>query len=115
MLVGTAEGAGRSSLCEITLGAEQVSRPVVHRTVEEVWYVLTGTGRVWRCPPTGGDEDGITCEVRAGDALAIPLGWRFQFAAGPGGLSFLCHTTPPWPGAHEASPSSTGGLGPPTV
>ena len=113
VLAEAGHGARRSSMCEITLGPGQVSRPVAHRTVEEIWYVLTGSGRVWRLAPGAGA--GVTCEVGPGDALAIPVGWGFQFAAGPGGLSFLCHTTPPWPGADEARAVGPGGLGEPTV
>ena len=115
VLVEAAHGARGASLCEITLGPGQVSRPVAHRTVEEVWYVLAGSGRVWRSAPDAGPDGGITCGVGPGDALAIPVGWRFQFAAGPEGLSFLCHTAPPWPGEQEAEPAGPGGLGEPTV
>ena len=105
---------GRSSLVEVTLPAGQVSRPVRHRTVEEVWYVLDGSGRVWRRPP--GDGPGAAVPVLPGDALIIPTGWSFQFAAGPDApLRFLCHTVPPWPGEGEAVPVEWGGLGEATV
>ena len=104
----------RSSLVEVTLPAGQVSRPVRHRTVEEAWYVLDGGGRVWRCPP--GEEPGSAVSVSPGDALIIPTGWSFQFAAAPDtALRFLCHTVPPWPGEGEAVPVERGGLGEATV
>ena len=109
-------GATKSSLVEVVLGAGEVSRPVRHRTVEEVWYVLEGAGRVWRCPP---DADPMTVSaigVSPGDSLVIPTGWSFQFSSGPDGpLRFLCHTTPPWPGEDEAVPLEHGGLGDATV
>ena len=54
-------------------------------------------------------------EVGPGDALVIPIGWSFQFAAGESALTFLCFTSPPWPGEDEAQPASLGGLGSPTV
>jgi mannose-6-phosphate isomerase-like protein (cupin superfamily) len=41
--VGDAE---RASLVEVRLGAGMTSRPVRHRTVEEIWYFVTGRGRV---------------------------------------------------------------------
>ncbi len=109
-------GAARASLCEVTLPAGQVSRPVWHRTVEEIWYVLAGRGDVWRCPPDAGPDQVPPLPVEPGDALVIPTGWRFQFRAGPDApLRFLCYTSPPWPGADEAQPAESGGLGPATV
>ena len=108
-LVGDAE---RASLVEIRLGAGLVSRPVRHRTVEEIWYVTAGSGRVWRRPPGGAGE---VVAVKPGDALRIPTGWGFQFAAGDRELRFACFTSPPWPGEAEAEPLAEGGLGPPTA
>ena len=97
-------------MVEVTLPAGEVSRPVYHRTVEEIWYILEGEGWVWRSP-RGALGVGAQAVAR-GDALAIPVGWSFQFAAGAGGpLRFLCHTTPPWPGEGEAVPVDRGGLG----
>ena len=108
--------ASRSSLVEVTLPAGQTSRPVYHRTVEEVWYILEGRGQVWRAPPYAPAESAAPVEVAPGDALVIPAGWRFQFRADDAGpLRFLCHTTPPWPGGGEAYPAPPGGLGEETV
>ena len=113
LLATRAHGATRASLCEVRLGPGAVSRPVYHRSVEEIWYVLGGRGQVWRCPP-GGRADPI--DVGPGDAVVIPTGWRFQFRAAPAGeLRFLCCTSPPWPGLDEAEPAESGGLGEPTV
>lgn len=122
-------------MVEVVLPARGVSRPVWHRTVEEVWYVLEGHGEVWRCPPlaqvpsnsteaprnsslTDGTDPSIygPVPVGPGDALAIPTGWYFQFRAAPDApLRFLCHTNPPWPGLDEAQPAPYGALGEPTV
>ncbi len=121
LLADERHAAARSSLVEVTLAAGQVSRPVYHRTVEEIWYILEGEGQVWRCPPPATDKcrDAASIPPQAvspGDALVIPTGWRFQFAAAPDApLRFLCHTTPPWPGEDEAEPADRGGLGDPTV
>ena len=115
-LVGSRQGAEKSSLVEVTLGPGEVSRPVWHRTVEEVWYVLEGTGRIWRCPPDVDPETVSPVDVSPGDALVIPTNWRFQFSAGPQGpLRFLCHTTPTWPGEDEAALAEWDGLGEATV
>ena len=116
LLIDDRHGATRGSLVVVTLPAGQVSRPVWHRTVEEVWYVLEGRGRVWRCPAGAPAESAPPVDVSPGDALAIPTGWRSQFSSAPETpLRFLCFTTPPWPGADEAVLSEDGGLGQATV
>ena len=116
LLADGRHSASRSSMAEVTLPAGQVSRPVYHRTVEEIWYILEGCGRVWRCPPGADTASASPQDVSPGDALVIPVGWRFQFAAASDApLRFLCHTTPPWPGEDEAVAAETGGLGAPTV
>jgi len=104
-LVGDARTA---SLVEVRLPAGETSRPVRHRTVEEIWYFTTGEGRVWRRPPSG---EAVIDEVRPGRTLVIPTGWAFQFQAAPtADLRFLCYTSPPWPGDDEAVPVAAGGL-----
>jgi mannose-6-phosphate isomerase-like protein (cupin superfamily) len=109
-LIDQRHAAHRASLVEVTLPAGQVSRPVWHRTVEEIWYVLQGRGRVWRCP--AGATTGAAAPVGPRDALVIPTGWRFQFAADEDTpLRFLCYTSPPWPGPEEAQAAECGGLG----
>lgn len=116
LLIDDRHAARRASLVEVTLPAAQVSLPVWHRTVEEIWYILEGSGQVWRCPPTSRPEDVPPLPVSPGDALTIPTGWRFQFSTGPdASLRFLCYTSPPWPGSDEAQPAEAGGLGEGTV
>lgn len=117
LLIDQRHSAVSASMVEVTLPAGQVSRPVYHRTVEEVWYILQGSGQVWRSPQGSTDTSLIPAmSVAPGDALVIPTGWMFQFCAGElGPLRFLCVTMPPWPGDDEARPAATGGLGPPTV
>ena len=99
--------AAHASLVEVRLGEGRVSRPVRHRTVEEIWYFLAGRGRVWH----GGEMR----DVVPGDRVVIRPGVPFQFAADGGELRFLCFTSPPWPGDSEAEPSPEAGLGSPTV
>lgn len=100
--------ARRASLVEVRLPAGQTSMPVRHRTVEEIWYFLSGSGTVWRRPPAGRP---VISEVQPGSYLVIPTGWAFQFRAGAGSdLRFVCYTSPPWPGADEAVPVAEGGL-----
>ena len=86
-------------MAHFTLGPGEVSRAVAHRTVEEVWYFLSGTGRMWRRP---GDEEEIA-EVAPGVSLSIPLGTRFQLRNdGDEPLAAVAVTMPPWPGEDEA-------------
>ena len=95
--------ARRASLVEVVLRPGQLSRRVRHRTVEEIWYFLAGTGKVWL--------DGEVLEVRPGSTVVIPTGRAFQFAAtGDEPLRFLCYTSPPWPGSDEAELLEVRGL-----
>jgi mannose-6-phosphate isomerase-like protein (cupin superfamily) len=87
------------SMAHGTLPPGHVSLAIVHRTVEEVWYVTAGRGEVWR--KQEGEEAVVA--VEAGSALTIPVGTHFQFrTVGAEPLSFVMCTMPPWPGTHEA-------------
>ena len=99
--------AGRASLVEVRLPAGSASKPVRHRTVEEIWYFLAGRGEVWLEEP---GRPGAARPVGPGDAVVIPTGWHFQFRAGAEDLRFLCYTAPPWPGEEEAVALAEGGF-----
>jgi mannose-6-phosphate isomerase-like protein (cupin superfamily) len=99
--------ARQASLVHVTLPPGRASRPVRHRTVEEIWY-LTAAGEVWRCPPDGLPRDHPPQRVSAGDVVVIPTGWAFQFRSGAEPFTFLCYTSPPWPGDDEAVPAEPG-------
>lgn len=95
ILVGTPRG----SMAHFTLAPGEVSRAVAHRTVEEVWCFLAGTGHMWR---SLGEHEEIV-EVAPGVSLSIPLGTRFQLRNdGAGPLAAVAVTMPPWPGEDEA-------------
>ena len=116
LLLTDEHGATRCSVVEVTLGAGEISRPVRHRTVEEAWYVLSGTGEVWRCPPGIPVTAVPPMRMVAGDAIVIPTGWGFQFRADAGSdLRFVCVTMPAWPGMDEAVDVPEGGLGAATL
>jgi mannose-6-phosphate isomerase-like protein (cupin superfamily) len=92
---------GGGGLAHCTLPPGGVSVAVRHQTVEELWYVLSGRGEMWRSQ--GGDEQ--VTELQAGVSLGIPCGTHFQFrASGPEPLRLLIATIPRWPGADEAVP-----------
>src|SRR5690348_14171420 len=65
----------RGSMAHFTLPPGAVTKPVAHRTVEEVWFFVGGRGRMWR--RFAGEE--ITVEVSAGVSINIPTGAAFQF------------------------------------
>jgi mannose-6-phosphate isomerase-like protein (cupin superfamily) len=99
-----------ASLVEVVLQSGRTSRAVRHRTVEEIWYFLAGSGDVWLRSPDGA-VDAIR-QVVPGETVTIPTGWAFQFrSTGPEPLRFLCYTCPPWPGEDEGVPVVEGGLG----
>jgi len=78
----------------------QTSRAVTHRTVEEIWFFLSGRGEMWR--RQDGQQETIV-PVESGVCLTIPLGTRFQFRSlGAEPLAALGVTMPPWPGQEEA-------------
>jgi mannose-6-phosphate isomerase-like protein (cupin superfamily) len=87
------------SMAHFTLGPGEVAQAVAHRTVEELWYFLSGKGRMWR---REGEMEDIV-EVVPGVSLAIPLGTRFQLRNdGTEPLAAVAVTMPPWPGEDEA-------------
>src|SRR5262245_20996028 len=90
---------GRGSMAHFELAAGRVSRAVAHRAVEEIWYILSGQGEMWRCR----GERQETVPLQPGTCLAIPAGTHFQFrAAACGPLTAVSVTMPPWPGPEEA-------------
>jgi mannose-6-phosphate isomerase-like protein (cupin superfamily) len=92
------------SMAHFTLEPDQASSAVVHRTVEELWFVVGGSGEMWR---RAGDRSSVVA-LGPGTALTIPLGTAFAFRAGPAGLRIVALTVPPWPGPDEALPVADG-------
>jgi len=102
-----ADGSEVRVLCQLSRGAMAmftlmpgaVSKAVAHRTVEEVWYVARGRGRMWRKIE---DQEQVT-ELAPGISLALPTGAHFQFRNdGTQPLEIVAATMPPWPGDREA-------------
>ena len=92
-------GMSKGTMAHFELPAGMTSSAVVHRTVEEIWFVVAGRGQMWR---RQGEREEIV-ELVPGTCLTIPLGTHFQFrasAAEP--VAVVGITMPPWPGADEA-------------
>ena len=103
-------GVARGGMALFTLPAGAVAKPVVHRTVEELWYFAAGRGRIWR--RLGAQEEVV--EVSPGMSISLPVGTQFQFRCdGAEPLVAVGVTMPPWPGNDEAQP--TEGPWPPTA
>jgi len=92
-------GLRGGGMAHFQLAPNQVSTAVTHRTVEEIWYFLSGRGQMWR---RQGDRSEIV-DVYPGVSLTIPLGTHFQFrTVGSEPLAAVGVTMPPWPGDGEA-------------
>jgi mannose-6-phosphate isomerase-like protein (cupin superfamily) len=91
----------RGSMAHFTLPPGAVARAVTHRTIDEIWYVLSGRGRMWRRDQ---DHEEVV-ELRPGLSLTIPLGTRFQFRADDDApLTAVGTAMPPWARDDEAYP-----------
>jgi mannose-6-phosphate isomerase-like protein (cupin superfamily) len=87
------------SMAHFELAAGRTARAVAHRTVDEIWYVVSGRGEMWR---RHGDRQ-ETVSLESGTCLSIPVGTHFQFrATGAEPLTAVAVTMPPWPGEDEA-------------
>jgi mannose-6-phosphate isomerase-like protein (cupin superfamily) len=87
------------SMAVFSLPANAVARAVAHRTVAEIWYVISGHGRMWRRL----DGRSEIVELGPGISLTIPAGTHFQFRCdGTATLNVIGATMPPWPGEDEA-------------
>ena len=92
-------GLQAGGMAHFELPAAQSSTAVTHRTVEEIWFFLSGRGEMWR--KIGEFEE--TVPVGRGVCLTIPLGAHFQFRSfGSKPLRAVGVTMPPWPGEGEA-------------
>ena len=92
-------GLQGGGMAHFVLGAGETSVAVMHRTVEEIWYLISGCGQMWREQA----ERSEIVDVFAGVCLTIPLGTRFQFrCTGCEPLAAVAITMPPWPGEGEA-------------
>jgi mannose-6-phosphate isomerase-like protein (cupin superfamily) len=92
-------GLGGGGMAHFELAPGQTSVAVAHHTVEEIWYFLSGRGRMWR---KLGDQEEVV-PVDPGVCLTIPVGTHFQFRSfGYEPLAALAVAMPPWPGEGEA-------------
>ena len=95
ILLGLAGG----TMAHFQLAPGHTSSAVTHRTVEEIWFFLSGRGEMWL--KQEGREEVVPLERDV--CLTIPLGTDFQFRSfGVEPLAAVSITMPPWPGDGEA-------------
>ncbi len=88
-----------ATMAHFGLTSGETSRAVVHRTVEEFWFVLSGKGELWR--KQGAREEVVVLEP--GICATIPRATHFQFrAVSRKPLAIVAVTIPRWPGDNEA-------------
>jgi len=92
-------GLKSGGMAHFELPPGQTSKAVAHRTVEEIWYFLSGRGEMWR---KQGSREAVV-PVGPDVCLTIPLGTNFQLRSfGGEPLTAIGITMPPWPGEAEA-------------
>jgi mannose-6-phosphate isomerase-like protein (cupin superfamily) len=64
----------RGSMISLTLRPGAVLKAIVHRTVEEIGYVVAGRGQLWR----KGDVTEDIVYLAPGVSLTVPVGARFS-------------------------------------
>ncbi len=85
-------GLGGGEMAHFELPPGETSTPVGYRTVEEIWFFLSGRGEMWR---RQGEREEVV-SVGPGICLTIPLGTRFQFRFyGDEVLAAVAVTIPP--------------------
>ena len=89
-------------MAHFELAAGEVSRAIVHKSVDELWFITAGEGEMWR--KQGGREEVV--DLVPGVSLSIPQGTQFQFRniGDEDPLEAVAVTMPPWPGDDEAEP-----------
>jgi mannose-6-phosphate isomerase-like protein (cupin superfamily) len=86
-------------LAHFELGAGLTSFAVAQKTVQEIWYFISGRGEVWQ----KSDQREETVAVERGVCVTIPVGTHFQFRSfGNEPLAAIGVTMPPRPREGEA-------------
>jgi mannose-6-phosphate isomerase-like protein (cupin superfamily) len=87
------------TMAHFELPAGKITNAVTHKTVDEIWFVLSGRGQMWR---KMADQEEIV-DMEAGVCLTIPQGTHFQWrSTSEEPLAAIGVCMPPWPGEDEA-------------
>ena len=94
-----------ASTCLCVLPPGHQSLPARHPRLQELWYVMSGQGQLYRSSANGG----LPVALRAGVGVSIAAGEVFQFCAHrDSALTIHITTTPPWAGEHDVETGLTG-------
>jgi mannose-6-phosphate isomerase-like protein (cupin superfamily) len=74
------------SVAEADVGAGMETEAHLHKTSQEIYYILEGTGTM--------QLDDQPFEVKAGDSILIPPGTPHNVKAGENGIRILCICCP---------------------
>lgn len=92
-------GLTGGTMAHFELPAGATSRAVTHRSVEEVWFVLSGRGELWR--KQSAREEVVVLERDV--CVTLPRGTHFQLRASQTeAVTVVAVTIPRWPGNDEA-------------
>jgi mannose-6-phosphate isomerase-like protein (cupin superfamily) len=85
-------------MAHFELAPGETSRAIAHRTVEEIWLVVSGRGELWRRQVTRAE----VVALEPGVCVSLPRGTHFQFrASAPDAVTMVAVTIPRWPGDGE--------------
>ena len=92
-------GVAGGTMAHFEIAAGETSRAVAHRTVDEIWFVVSGSGELWL--QQASRQEVVALEP--GVCAALPRGTRFQFRASEAeAVAIVAVTIPRWPGDFEA-------------
>lgn len=86
------------SMARFEFSAGQVSHAVRHPELDELWYVIDGSGEMWRKQ----NQTSSIEPLAAGTCVSIPRNTAFQCRAGGAGMAVIAVTLPAWSGDSNA-------------
>ena len=100
----------RGGMAHFELPPEETSTAEIHPGFDEIWYILSGGGEMWR----KSDQLEAVVALESGVNITIPAGTIFQFrSSGSEPLKMIGVTMPPWTGPESVE--SVEGIWKPTV
>lgn len=82
------------SMARFEFSSGQVSHAVRHPALDELWYVITGSGEIWRQQ----DEVSTVERLEPGTCISIPRNTAFQCRVDYAGMTVIAITLPAWSG-----------------
>ena len=86
------------SMAHFELPPGKTSKAVTHKTIDEIWYFISGRGEMWR--RQNNIQEPVS--VEPGVCLTIPNGTHFQFRSFDYFPLKMIVSMPPWPGPDDS-------------